>query len=299
MFMAVVQSPRFIITVAGLVGLAVIFYRLVRPALGRIRWMRKKEAVWNLVSFILGVSLSIASFLAVSSFYVYYGFGHQPDIYRHGDRKLPMVAITFDDGPSPDFTPKILDTLRDYEVPATFFMVGSHVDKYPEIAKRIVEEGHEIGNHTYNHRNVPTLTSFDLNEEIIGATTAITQVTGQYPEYVRPPRGMYDGRFRRLSALMGQKIVLWTVSSRDWRYGTTADKIVKNVMSRVKNGDIILFHDSGALVRNEGGDRSATVKALPVVIEQLWERGFQIVPLRVLLMDEEPEEEFPSVDMQE
>jgi hypothetical protein len=71
------------------------------------------------------------------------------------------------------------------------------------------------------------------------------------------------------------------------------------VMSRVKNGDIILFHDSGALVRNEGGDRSATVKALPVVIEQLWERGFQIVPLRVLLMDEEPEEEFPSVDMQE
>ncbi|HHT73527.1 MAG TPA: polysaccharide deacetylase family protein [Firmicutes bacterium] len=243
--------------------------------------------------------LAVLTIWGVLTLYVYHGFGHQPDIYRRGRKDTNMVALTFDDGPSLEFTPAILDILKEYNVPAAFFMVGTHVEKYPEIARRIVEEGHEIGNHTHNHRNVPTLSAKDLQYELVQATAAIVEATGQYPQYVRPPRGMYDGRFRRLANLMGQEIILWTISSRDWRYGVSPQAIIRNVISRVKGGDIILFHDSGALIRNEGGDRRATVLALPQVIEALQAKGLQIVPLAELLHGYEPTEVYPSVDMPE
>ncbi|NLV91760.1 MAG: polysaccharide deacetylase family protein [Firmicutes bacterium] len=299
MFSIFPQYGRLIVALGLILGLSFVFFRLLRPLLAQVPWLQARLGINSILSLVLGLAFSVSTLLALAYLYVYYGFDHQPDIYRHGPRDLPIVALTFDDGPSPEFTPPILDILREYGVPATFFMVGSHVEKYPEIAQRIVDEGHEIGNHTLNHRNVPTLSTLDLHEEVVGATTIITEVTGEYPTYIRPPRGFYDGRFRRLAAVLGQQTVLWTISSRDWRYGTTADAIVKNVMGRVRNGDIILFHDSGALVKNEGGDRSATVKALPIIIERLQARGLQIVPLRVLLYGEEPQEKFPSVDMQE
>ncbi|MGI6630550.1 MAG: hypothetical protein ACOX4H_08555 [Bacillota bacterium] len=94
---------------------------------------------------------------------------------------------------------------------------------------------------------------------------------------------MYDGRLRRLSVLLGQQVVLWTVSSKDWQNGITPEKIVRNVINPVKNGDIILFHDNGALINKEGGNRSATVKALPIIIEELQQKGYQIVPLNTFI----------------
>jgi peptidoglycan/xylan/chitin deacetylase (PgdA/CDA1 family) len=260
--------------------------------------VRSKRRVVKIGLFILSLITAMGMLLGLFTFYVYHGIGHQPDIYRSGNRSSNMVALTFDDGPSLEFTPAILDILKEYDVPATFFMVGAHVEKYPEIAKRIVEEGHEIGNHTYNHRNIPTLSSVDLHKELLEATAVITSVTDVYPAYVRPPRGMYDGRFRRLANLLGQEIVLWTVSTRDWRYGVTAESIVRTVKTRVRGGDIILFHDSGALIKNEGGDRRATVLALPEVIQTIRDKGLEIVPLSVLL-HEAPTEDFPQVDMPE
>ncbi|HHX26996.1 MAG TPA: polysaccharide deacetylase family protein, partial [Firmicutes bacterium] len=240
---------------------------------------------------------TVAIFLAVH-FYVYSGLDYQPDIYRTGNPKSRQVALTFDDGPSQEFTPLVLDILREYDVPATFFLVGIHAERYPEIARRIAEEGHEIGNHTYRHITIPTASNKTLYEEVIKATGVITQTTGEYPKYIRPPRGVYDARFRRLSHVLGQKIVLWTISTRDWRYGTSAQSIVKRAVSQAKGGDIILFHDSGALVKNEGGDRSATVRALPLVIEGLRQKGLEIVPLGELL-EEEFSEEFPVVEIPE
>lgn len=265
----------------------------------RLFWFFIREGKWALAVNIIAIILAVGSMLGASAFYVYHGFGHQPDIFRHGNRLSNQVALTFDDGPSAEYTPDILAILKEYNVPATFFLVGSHVDKYPEIAQQIAEADHEIGNHTYNHVNIPTLGSFQLQREVTEATAIITAITGKYPEYIRPPRGMYDSRFRRLANLLGQQVVLWTVSSRDWRYGVTKDQIVHNVLSRVKSGDIILFHDSGALIRNEGGDRSATVKALPAVIQGLRAKGLEIVPLRDLIAEEEPTEEYPKVDMPE
>ena len=281
---------------------ASVIYISIRRLTGRIAarlldWApisRRDRLLMTVITTVLTIS---AVFLGVH-FYVYSGFDYQPDIYRTGNPGTNQVAITFDDGPSREFTPAILDILREHNVPATFFLVGVHVEQYPDIARRIVEEGHEIGNHTYRHINMPTASNKTLYEEVIKATRVITQVTGEYPKYIRPPRGVYDARFRRLSHVLGQQIVLWTTSTRDWRYGTSAQAIVKRAVSTAKGGQIILFHDSGALVRNEGGDRSATVRALPFVIEGLREKGLEIVPLGELLEDEFGEE-FPVVEIPE
>ncbi|NLM41860.1 MAG: polysaccharide deacetylase family protein [Firmicutes bacterium] len=279
------------------VVIALLFSRLYwRLAARLLRWL-KAELPKPLLAVISG-ALGVASLFVLLWFYVYYGFGYQPDIYRVGNRASNKVAITFDDGPSMEFTPAILDILAEYNVPATFFMVGSHVEKYPEIARRIVEEGHAVGNHTHNHRNLPTLSTVDLQKELMEATAVITEVTGEYPRFVRPPRGMYDDRFRRMAKLMGQEIVLWSISTRDWRYGVTASYIERLVESKVRGGDIILFHDSGALLRNEGGDRRATVMALPKVIEIIRAKGLEIVPLAELLHDA-PAEAVPQIDRPE
>ncbi len=294
---AAVVSLEFIIRIAvfSTIFLVLVFIYWQLFQFIWVRFIKRKRGIQLLV---LATIASITTFFLSSFFYVYNGFGHQPDIYRSGSPLSNMIAITFDDGPSIDFTPAILDILKEHDVPATFFMVGSHVEKYSEIAQRIVNDGHEVGNHTHNHSNIPMLSTVSLHKEMMEATAAITEITGVYPLYIRPPRGMYDGRFRRLANLLGQKIVLWTLSTRDWRYGVTPEKIVKSVTNKVKGGDIILFHDSGALIKNEGGDRQATVIALPQVIEAIRSKGLEIVPLSVLL-DDAPTELFPQVDMPE
>ncbi len=284
---------RIALVIIILLALTFIYWQL-----GQFIWARFTKRKRRTELLILGFIASTATLFLGSFFYVYHGFGHQPDIYRNGNRSSNMVAITFDDGPSLEFTPAILDILKEFEVPAAFFMVGSHVEKYPEIARRIADEGHEIGNHTNNHLNIPTLSTVAIHKEMMEATATITEVTGVYPSYTRPPRGMYDGRFRRLANLLGQEIVLWSLSTRDWRYGVTPDSIVKLITNKVKGGDIILFHDSGALIKNEGGDRRATVSALPQVIKVIQSKGLEIVPLSVLLHDA-PTELFPQVDIPE
>lgn len=288
---------EFALRIAAFSGIAlmfsIVYFRLGKEILKRFR-SPQPPVLLALAATILG----ILTLFSIFFIYVYHGFGYQPDIYRTGNRTSNKVALTFDDGPSEEFTLPILDILRDYGVPATFFMVGSHVEKFPEVAKRVLEEGHAIGNHTQNHRNIPTLSTMDLHKEMMEATAIIAETTGIYPAYVRPPRGMYDDRFRRLSKLLGQEIVLWSISTRDWRYGVTANYIVRFVDTKVRGGDIILFHDSGSLLKNEGGDRRATVDSLPQVIELIRAKGLQIVPLSELLHDA-PTELFPQVDRPE
>ncbi|MDI9484117.1 MAG: polysaccharide deacetylase family protein [Bacillota bacterium] len=288
---------EFILRVLALIGIVFLissmYWRLGKRLFGLLR-LRERKLPLALISGILGV----ATILVLFSVWVYHGFGYQPDIYRVGNRASNKVAITFDDGPSEEFTLAILDILKEYDVPATFFMVGKHVEKYPHVAQRVVEEGHAIGNHTQSHRNLPTLSTLELQREVMEATAVIAEVTGMYPKYVRPPRGMYDDRFRRLAGLLGQEIVLWSISTRDWRYGVTPAYIERLVESKVRGGDIILFHDSGALVRSEGGDRRATVLSLANVIEIIRAKGLEIVSLEELLHGAPPEE-YPVVDRPE
>ncbi len=212
--------------------------------------------------------------------YVYRGFGAQADILRRKPTVGKKVVLTFDDGPSSNYTPLLLDILAKKNVQATFFMLGKQVEKYPEIAKRVVEEGHEVGNHTYGHITVPNSSPTHLAGQIMKTNLVILQNTGVYPLYLRPPRGLYDMRMRRIAKLLGQELILWSLSSQDWHPRSTAKGIVRRVVDRASGGDIILFHDSGSLFGSGKASRYPTVEALEPIIDGLREKGLEIVILK-------------------
>jgi len=200
----------------------------------------------------------------------------------HIDESKKVVALTFDDGPSPIWTPKILDELKKADVKATFFMLGEHVGRYPEMARRVAEEGHEIGNHTYSHHVLIYYKMDELEKEIRDAEKAIKNITGQTVRYFRPPKAWLTAEEKRKIEQMGYKIVLWNLNSKDWV--TFDDKyIIKYILQHIRPGDIILFHDSGGVFTTEGGDRHETVRTIPKLVEKLKERGYQFVTITELL----------------
>ncbi len=222
------------------------------------------------------VFISAGLLMGIAYYYVYHGFGLQTDIIRRKPSAGNKVVLTFDDGPSQAYTPDILKVLAEKGARATFFMVGSHVEKYPEIAKRVLEEGHEVGNHTYGHITVPNSPPPQLAAQIMRTNLVILQVTGVYPQYLRPPRGLYDMRMRRIAKLLGQELVLWSLSSQDWHSRANKASITRRVVERATGGDIILFHDSGSLLNSEGANRKPTVEALGSIIDGLRAKGLEI-----------------------
>lgn len=222
------------------------------------------------------VFISAGLLMGIAYYYVYHGFGLQTDIIRRKPSAGNKVVLTFDDGPSQAYTPDILKVLAEKGARATFFMVGSHVEKYSEIAKRVVEEGHEVGNHTYGHITVPNSPPPQLAAQIMRTNLVILQVTGVYPQYLRPPRGLYDMRMRRIAKLLGQELVLWSLSSQDWHSRANKASITRRVVERATGGDIILFHDSGSLLQSEGANRKPTVEALGSIIDGLRAKGLEV-----------------------
>lgn len=208
-------------------------------------------------------------------------------IQRSGD-KPGLLALTFDDGPDPRWTPDILDILRQENVPATFFIIGKNGQAYPDLVRRVVNEGHEIGNHTFTHPNlgeIPgSLTELELNatqrliESLIGRSTVLFRppyfgdAEADKPQEVEPAF---------LAQQLGYLVVGIRIDPDDWELPVTADEIIERTLKRAadKNpetrGQVILLHDSG-------GDRSATVAALPKLIQELKARGFRFVPVSEL-----------------
>src|SRR5512140_433540 len=164
-------------------------------------------------------------------------------IYR-ARRANGKIAITFDDGPSPVWTPRILDQLKKLDMKATFFMLGKHVEMFPDIARRVAEDGHLIGNHGYAHNVLLYYTSEELEEEIHHTEEIIRSVTGQTTGLFRPPKAWLSGREKRKLESMGYSVVLWSINSKDWtgfKHTWIADSFLRNI----KAGDIILCHDAG------------------------------------------------------
>jgi peptidoglycan/xylan/chitin deacetylase (PgdA/CDA1 family) len=193
-----------------------------------------------------------------------------------------LVALTFDDGPSPTWTPKILDELKKANIRATFFMLGEHVAKYPEVARRVAQEGHEIGNHTYDHHVLLYYKPEELVKEIKDAERIIQEATGRTTRYFRPPKAWLTAQEKKTIEELGYKVILWSLNSKDWV--TFDDKyIVKYIARNVKSGDIILFHDSGGVFSTEGGDRHETVKTIPRLVEKLHRMGYNFVTVGELL----------------
>lgn len=272
------QSKQYLPIILLVAGAVLLVLDVLNSAILH-RWLGD----WFIVRFHLPGILSLCFiFFGFISFYEYHGIGPQEGIIRRGSNRK-IVALTFDDGPNPKFTPKILDILREKNAPAAFFMVGKHVAKYPDIARRIHSEGHEIGNHTFSHRDLVPATRKTVMKEVIDADEVITKVVGIRTGLFRPPRGIYSNAVRKIIVEeLGYSMVLWTVSAVDWS-GLSPKRIVRRVHYYVRNGGIILFHDSGAIIRTEGANRGRTVEALPSVIDELRSRGFEIVPLSELI----------------
>ncbi len=193
-----------------------------------------------------------------------------------------QVALTFDDGPSPVWTPKILDELKKVGAKATFFMIGHHAKKYPEIARRVAAEGHVIGNHGYAHTVILYYTPEEIEEEIKYTELVIRDVTGYTTKYFRPPKAWMPDVIKEKIRFMGYEPILWSLNSKDWvRFNHRL--IVQYLLKNIQNGDIILFHDSGNVLTAEGGDRMQTVLTIEPLVKGLRERGFEVVTVEEML----------------
>ena len=212
--------------------------------------------------------------------------------------KEKQVAITFDDGPDPAYTPKILDILKQENAPATFFLIGLQTQKFPALARRIYDEGHAIGNHTFTHPDISDVSTWYMKRVELQLTEKLfASKMGVKPLYFRPPYSIDQepdvaDQVRPLELVQGEGYI--TVGSKidpnDWKKGQNATEIVAAVLDQVEReatkgcetraplycGNIILLHDGG-------GDRTATVQALPAMIHGLRARGFKIVSVEELL----------------
>src|SRR5262245_3154687 len=184
------------------------------------------------------------------------------------------VALTFDDGPSPTYTPQVLRVLRRLRVRATFFVIGFLVNAYRDVVRQEQRAGMTIGNHTYNHPEVPPFNQLPqrlIDAEIELGAQSLTRI-GITPVLLRPPAGSTSPEVVAAAERAGERVVLWSVDPLDWPPGVTAKEIKQRVLGAVQPGSIVLLHDGG-------GDRSATVKALPAIIKGIRHRHLRLVTI--------------------
>ncbi|MCI5603602.1 MAG: polysaccharide deacetylase family protein [Clostridiales bacterium] len=187
-----------------------------------------------------------------------------PDI----DPTKPMVALTFDDGPGGESTIRILDALKKYNAHATFFVVGSNIDKYADIIKREAAEGSEVGNHTNSHAQLTKLDTDGILSEVNGVKEKVMQLTGQSVVPIRPPYGAVDDN---VMAAISDPVILWSIDTLDWKT-RDAQSTIQNIQSSVYDGAIILMHDI----------YSTTADAAVNVIDWLHSQGYQMVTVSEL-----------------
>jgi len=193
-------------------------------------------------------------------------------ILWHGNKHLPEIALTFDDGPSSKATPRILDILNENDVKATFFVLGKFIEKNKDIIKREADEGHSIGNHTFTHANGKITDIAKINRELVKTDKLITQYAGKSVDYFRPPFGFENWRFLTEAELLDYTIVLWSIDVADWNNNKKAKDIASKVVKLAKNGSIILLHDGGA-------SREAVIDSLPLIIKGLKGKGYNFVTI--------------------
>ena len=181
------------------------------------------------------------------------------------------IALTFDDGPHPYYTDQLLDGLAERGVKATFFLLGCNIEGNEEGVRRIAEEGHLIGNHTWYHVDITTLSQEEACAEIQNTSRKITEITGQPVEYVRPPFGNWD---KELECEVMMIPIFWSVDTLDWST-RNADRLVDQVVSEAEENDIILMHDS----------YDSTVKAALRIVDLLQAEGYEFVTADELILE--------------
>ncbi len=183
----------------------------------------------------------------------------------------PRIALTFDDGPHPVYTPKLLDGLKERNVKATFFVVGKNIEGREDIIKRMDEEGHLIGNHTYDHVKITWLPEEEACAQITKTSELVKEITGKNTEFVRPPFGAWD---KKLECGFEMFPVLWSIDPLDWTT-KNVDAVVQKVLSRAEENSIILLHDY----------YDSSVEAALKIVDALLERGFEFVTVDELVLE--------------
>jgi peptidoglycan-N-acetylglucosamine deacetylase len=228
----------------------------------------------------------------------------QPDLPNRGDHRIvwsidtdePVATLTFDDGPDPEFTVEVLDVLARYDVRSTFFMMGWNATTHTELARAVVDAGHEIGNHTWDHQNLAFTTGEETFEQIHRGQDAIEQVTGVTPRWFRPPRGQLSGFTIRHATMAGLDTAIWSVTRGIPGAGTVAE-VRQHLAQHVGPGDIVNLHDGlGRGTFNPGRQftedlrvrRQVEIAALPGVIEDALERGLRLTTLSEVVAAERP-----------
>ncbi len=205
-------------------------------------------------------------------------------VFMNNQKKLPIycvdtpekkIAISFDAAWGADKTEDLLRILREHNVKTTFFLVGIWVDKYPDMVKRISEEGHEIGNHSADHPKMSTLSKEGVIKQLNSTSEKIEAITGKPTTLLRPPFGDYNDNLIATSQELGYQVIQWDVDSLDYKdYGT--QNIVDRVLKKVGNGSIVLFHNNATY----------TPEALPIILDKLQAEGYEIVPISELIYKE-------------
>ena len=201
----------------------------------------------------------------------------QPDgLVQSGGRTIdpsrPMIALSFDDGPDSEVTPKILDLLKNHGARATFCVVGNRVEKRADVVKRAVDEGNEIGNHTWEHKDTNKLDIPAIKDQLVRTNDIVRQVSGFEIRYIRPTYGNVGESLKQVSRELNMPLVNWTIDSEDWK-SKNPDMIYQRIMSEAKDGRIILCHDI----------YETTYQAMERVIPDLIAQGYQIVTIGELL----------------
>lgn len=226
--------------------------------------MKKKAIFLFLCALLLHFTLSLPSTSQIAKkVIVSYGdILNEP--VKHINPDKPMVALTFDDGPTRKYTTMILDCLKENHCYATFFVLGSRIEKAPDLLERMILEGNEIGNHTYSHKQLTKLNETSIINEINDTNEKIYEATHIKPNVLRPPYGEYNETV--INHLGEMKIITWNVDSEDWR-SKNAEIIYKKVIREVQNGSIILLHDLYL----------SSAQAACLLIPALVEEGYQLV----------------------
>lgn len=202
---------------------------------------------------------------------------YTPSTHARTISKMPtnhkVVALTFDDGPDRRTTPEVLAVLREKKVHATFFVIGENAERYPNLLAEEVRDGHEIGNHSFDHKALPRLSEAMIDQELERTEKAITSIAPK-PLLFRPPGGKLDNKVLAAAQNKGYTTVMWSVDPRDWRK-PSVEKLVNSILQEVKPGSIILLHD--------GKYPSPTPQAVAIVIDRLRDAGYELVTVSELL----------------
>lgn len=182
----------------------------------------------------------------------------------------PEVALTFDDGPSPKYTPLLLDGLKERNVQATFFLLGKNVKENQELVQRMQAEGHLLGNHTYNHVQLNKIPETTARQEILKTNNEIYEATGKYPEYMRPPYGAWK---KNMELCVEMLPVFWDIDTLDWK-SQNVDAILKAAGEEPEDGSIILMHD----------EYQTSVEAALLLVDRLKEKGYEFVTVDELIV---------------